>query len=99
MALHAHSISADVTDAERVAELITSSWISHAIGAAIELGIFDALSDESAAHESLAALLRCSPRGLLQLLRACESLGLCRLDGQAQWQVTKTGRMLASATD
>ena len=99
MSSHALPIPAELADAEHVAELITSSWISHAIGAAIELGIFDALAEAPAGHESLAASLECSPSGLLQLLRACESLGLCRLDGEAQWQLTGTGRLLASAAD
>ena len=99
MPLHREPITAQVRDAERVAELITSSWISHAIGAAIELGVFDALAEAPRSHESLAATLRCSTSGLQQLLRACESLGLCSMDEQAGWQVTGTGRLLASAID
>jgi hypothetical protein len=84
--------------AERVAELITSSWISNAIHAGIELGVFDALAERSDNVESLARRLACAPVALRQLLHAFESLQLCEPDAQGHYHATEMGRMLASQT-
>jgi hypothetical protein len=81
--------------AERLAELITSSWISHAIGAGIEIGLFDALYDGPTAIEELARELDCAPGALRQLVHACEALELCRLDAQGCCVATPMGRLLA----
>lgn len=87
-----------VAAAERLAELITSSWISNAIHAGIELGVFDALSEQPDSVENLGRRLGCVRVTLHQLLNACESLQLCEQDDQGRFEVTTMGRMLASKT-
>jgi len=82
--------------AERLAELITSSWISNAIHAGIELGVFDALADRPDGVEDLGRRLGCAPVALHQLLHACESLQLCEPDEHGRYEATAMGRMLAS---
>ena len=89
---------ATIAAAECLAELITSSWISHAIGAGIELGVFDALAGGPTRAEELARQLGCAPPALAQLLSACESLELCSLDAEGRSAVTPMGRLLASST-
>lgn len=84
--------------AERLSELITSSWVSNAICAGIELGVFDALAEQPDSVEGLARRLGCAPVALHQLLHACESLQLCELDEQGRYEATAMGRMLASQT-
>lgn len=90
---------ATIAAAESLAELITSSWITHAIGAAIELGVFDALAEAPTRANELAQRLGCSQPALAQLLRACESLELCSLDADGCSSVTPMGRLLASRTE
>ena len=85
-------------EAERLAELITSSWVSNAIHAGIELGVFDALAEQPDDVEALARRLGCVPTTLKQLLDACGSLQLCRLDEHARYDVSAMGRMLALQT-
>jgi hypothetical protein len=84
--------------AERLTELITSSWISNAIDAGIKLGLFDALAEQPDGVEGLSRRLQCSPVALHQLLHACESLQLCHSDEQARYRATATGALLASKT-
>ena len=90
---------ANIAAAECLAELITSSWISHAIGAGIELGVFDALAEAPTRAEELALQLGCAPPALAQLLRAYESIQLCLLDAEGRSAVTPMGRLLASCTE
>jgi hypothetical protein len=85
--------------AERVAELITSSWISHAIHAGIELGVFDALAEQPESVGNLARVLRCAPVTLQQLLHAFESLQLCALGEQDRYEATAMGLMLAARAE
>ena len=85
--------------AERLAELITSSWISHAIGAGIELGVFDTLSEAPVSVEDLAGRLNCVPATVAQLLRGCESLELCSLGSDGSWATTPMGVLLASRAE
>jgi hypothetical protein len=84
--------------AERLAELITSSWISWAIHAGIELGVFDALAEQPHGVNGLAERLGCAPSALRQLLNACEALQLCASDQQGNCQATPMGRLLALHT-
>jgi hypothetical protein len=85
-----------VAAAERLAELITSSWITHAIHAGIELGVFDALAERPDQVDGLAERLGCAPVALRQLLHACASIQLCQLDEEGRCEATAMGRMLAS---
>ena len=84
--------------AERLAELITGSWVSHAIHAGIELGVFDALVEQPDNVDGLARRLGCAPVALQQLLNAFGSLELCALDEHGRHEASAMGRMLASAT-
>jgi C-methyltransferase len=85
-------------DAEHLAELITSSWVSHAINAGIELGVFDALVEQPSDLQGLSQRLGCAPTTLKQLLNACGSLQLCRLDEHGHYMASAMGRMLAPQT-
>ena len=85
--------------AERLGELITSSWISHAIRAGIDIGLFDAVCDGPADIEELARRLDCAPGALTQLVHACEALELCRVDDQGCCVATAMGRLLASRSE
>ena len=85
--------------AERLAELITSSWISHAIAAGIEIGMFDALCAGPADCGELARRLDCAPSALTQLVRACEALELCRIDANGWCVTTPMGRLLGAQSE
>ena len=82
-----------------MAELITSSWISHAIGAGIEIGLFDAVCDGPADIGELARRLDCAPGALTQLVHACEALELCRIDAKGCCVATPMGRLLDSRSE
>ena len=98
LAIPREADSTPASVAGRLAELITSSWISSAISAGIELGVFDALAERADSVEGLAVRRGCSPGALQQLLHACESLELCRPDEQGRYATTAMGVMLASQT-
>ena len=85
--------------AERLAELITSSWISHAIAAGIDIGLFDAVCDGPAEIGELARRLDCAPGALTQLVHACEALELCRIDAKGCCVATPMGRLLGARSE
>jgi orsellinic acid C2-O-methyltransferase len=82
-------------DAERVSELINSSWVTQAIHAAIDLGLFDRLNEEPASAAQLAAQIGCSAGATHRLLRALSSLDLCSECDTGVYELTSMGTLLA----
>ncbi|EWC63317.1 Methyltransferase type 12 [Actinokineospora spheciospongiae] len=67
---------------ERLLSMMTAYKSTYLLRAAIELGVFDALADGSADPDTVAAILRTSPRGTRLLLRALAAAGLLAVDGE-----------------
>lgn len=69
--------------AQMLRGLISAASLSQAIGAAVELGLFDHLSKASCDLDTLASATRCSRDGLQRLLRVLVAAGLLTQDGPA----------------
>ncbi|WP_336053809.1 class I SAM-dependent methyltransferase [Streptomyces sp. CA2R101] len=69
-------------DKARLLEMMTAFKATYVIRAAVELKVFDALADGPADPDTVAAILRVSPRGTRVLLRALAAAGLLAMEGE-----------------
>jgi len=80
-----------------IRSLITRSWSTQVIHAAVKLGIVDAAADTPVRAHEVARGTDTDPRSVHRLLRALCALGLARaLEGEA-FELTAAGRLLASS--
>ncbi len=79
-----------------VLDLIFGRWRSQILYAGVKLGIFDALSREPTAEESIARQLGLDPAMSYRLLRALGSLGLVAEHRGRRFSLTETGGLLRS---
>jgi hypothetical protein len=79
-------------------DLIDGKWTTQAIGVAAELGIADLVAGGMRDLASLGRATACDPAALQRLLRALESLGICR-DTPDGIELTPRGAMLRSEGD
>ena len=77
-------------------KLIVGNWVSQAVYAAAKLQVVDALLEGPKSVASLADELNVQQNELRRLLRALESVGLFKHDGEDNYAVTEMGRFLAS---
>ncbi|MFD7367894.1 methyltransferase [Nocardiopsis alba] len=78
----------------RLFELITTSWVSAAVGAAAELGIADAMSDTPTPVDQIAKRVGADTDALGRLLRACADLDLVAETSTGVFTLTELGAAL-----
>lgn len=78
----------------RLFELITSSWVAAAVGAAAELGVADVMSQVPAPVEEIASRVGADVDSLYRLLRACTDLDLVRESPERCFALTDLGEAL-----
>ncbi|KQW38523.1 methyltransferase [Rhizobacter sp. Root404] len=86
----------DATDPQHLLDLIHGCWTTQALCAAVELGVVDALVPGPLDARALADLLDTDKDGLVRLLQALVSLGICALERNATFGLTDTGRLLSN---
>jgi len=77
-------------------QLLTASWVSHAIAAAARLGIADCLQDGPKRSDELAPAVGAAAHMLYRLLRALTSVGLFVEDADSRFHLTPLGTYLQS---
>ena len=77
-------------------QMITGSWISHAVSAAARLGIADGLKDGPKSSDELAPAVGADAQALYRLLRALTSIGLFVEDEDSRFSLTPLGTYLRS---
>jgi ubiquinone/menaquinone biosynthesis C-methylase UbiE len=82
--------------AERLLDIVNSSWMSQATYVAVRLGIADLLEQAPRSSSELAASLDCHPHALHQLLRALCSLDICQERNDGTFEISAMGRLLGS---
>jgi hypothetical protein len=88
-------VETGVDGAGALLDLIDGKWTTQAIGVAAELGIADLVAGGTRDLASLGRATACDPAALGRLLRALESLGICRGTPDAI-ELTARGAMLRS---
>ena len=87
---------ADISAAQGLLDLVTSSWKTQAAYVAAELRIPDLLADGPRTCDDLAAATRSHPPSLRRLLRALTTLGLCRERDDGSFEITSAGLLLGT---
>jgi hypothetical protein len=83
-----------LANARRLYELINVSWVSHAVYAAAELRIPDALAGGPREVAALALACDCDAASLGRLLRALATLDVCRQRADGAFELTPLGALL-----
>ncbi|MEU2945183.1 methyltransferase [Nocardiopsis alba] len=78
----------------RLFELITTSWVSAAVGAAAELGVADAMSETPTPVDQIAKRVGADTDALGRLLRACADLDLVAETSTGVFTLTELGAAL-----
>jgi hypothetical protein len=88
------SSSANLSDPQRLYDLINSAWITQAIYVAAELRLADAMRDGTSDITTLSQITACVPDALYRLLRALCAVGICESHGDDQFLLTPMGMLL-----
>jgi hypothetical protein len=88
------TVPTDGDRAARLLELVGANWTTQAIGAAVTLGIVDALAQEPSDIPSLARRTDCDAAALLRLLRGLAAIGICEVRADGRHTLTATGDLL-----
>jgi hypothetical protein len=78
-------------------DLLSAGWLAQAIVAAAELGLADALGDESESAEEIAARLQLNPDGTRRLLRALAQHGIFRQQADGRFAASPLSNTLRRA--
>jgi ubiquinone/menaquinone biosynthesis C-methylase UbiE len=82
--------------AQRLLDIVNSSWMSQATYVAAKFGLADLLEHAPRSSSDLATALDCDPDALYQLLRALCSLDICRERDDGTFEISAMGRLLGS---
>jgi hypothetical protein len=77
-----------------VAELIEGFWITQLIGTAVALGIPDQLAAGAASCEAIARSCESDAGCVLRLMRALQTVGICRQRAGSNFELTERGQIL-----
>lgn len=80
-----------------LSDLIESFWTTQLIGTAVALGIPDQLAHGAKSVEQIARSCESDPSCTLRLLRALQTVGVCRSDSRANFELTERGQLLRRA--
>jgi hypothetical protein len=85
-----------MSHAQRLQEMLTSSWMAQALHVAAELCIADLLRDGPRTSADLAAASGTDAASLQRLLRALTTLDVCRQRDDGRFEITPTGALLGT---
>jgi len=80
--------------AHRVSELINGFWATQAIHAAVALGLVDHIAEGGATVAALAERAEAHAPSILRLLRALQTLDLCRIGSAGTLELSPAGEVL-----
>jgi orsellinic acid C2-O-methyltransferase len=83
-----------IADREQLLGLINAQWTTHAIAAAVRLGLPEAMGAGPVDADALAQASQTHPPSLRRLLQALTSLGLCEELAGGRFALTATGSLL-----
>jgi orsellinic acid C2-O-methyltransferase len=88
------TLPADGQRAATLLELVGANWTTQAIGAAVTLGIVDALAQAPCDLPLLARRTGCDASALQRLLRGLAAIGICEVRADGRHALTATGELL-----
>jgi orsellinic acid C2-O-methyltransferase len=88
------TVPTDGDRAARLLELVGANWTTQAIGAAVTLGIVDALAQAPSDIPALARRTDCDAAALQRLLRGLAAIGICEVRADGRHALTATGDLL-----
>ena len=77
-------------------KIVTSYWISQAVGTAARLGVADQLADRAKTGREVASAVGADPEATFRLMRMLASIGVFTLDKDARFGLTPLGDTLRS---
>jgi hypothetical protein len=77
-------------------QLLSSLWVTRAVGAFARLGLADVMEDGIADHAAIAAARGLAPDRVYRLLRALSTVGIVRETARGRFALTPLGRLLGS---
>jgi hypothetical protein len=86
--------AADMTPARPLADLIEGFWMTQLIGTSITLGIVDRLALGDAPYEEIARSCGADAGCVLRLVRALQTIGVCRKSPDNRFALTDRGQLL-----
>src|SRR5215469_17359745 len=81
-------------DAQHLSALINGYWASQVLNVAATLGIADRLAPGPRSAEELAAAAQAHPPSVFRLMRALQTLGVCRAVDGGRFELTPAGQFL-----
>ncbi len=84
----------DQPSVRSLSNLIEGFWITQLIGTSVALGIADHLAQGARSCEQIARSCESDPACVLRLLRALQTIGVCRASPDARFELTERGQIL-----
>jgi ubiquinone/menaquinone biosynthesis C-methylase UbiE len=81
---------------KKMLQLLSSLWVTRAVGTFARLGVADVMEDGVADHAAIAAARGLIPDRLYRLLRALSTLGIVAEPTRGHFTLTPLGRLLSS---
>ena len=81
---------------KRMLQLLSSLWVTRAVGSFARLGLADAMEDGAEEHAAIAAARGLAPDRVYRLLRALTTVGLVNEPARGRFTLTPLGRLLGS---
>jgi orsellinic acid C2-O-methyltransferase len=82
-------------ETQKLVDCIVGAWRTQALLAAIDLGVIELLHESPQSVAEIASSLGLNCDGLIRLLRALCTLGVCCEHPSKQFSITRTGRLLS----
>ncbi len=80
-----------------LSELIEGFWTTQLIGTAVVIGIPDKLASGEMSYQAIAQECEADPTSVLRLMRALQTVGICRAAADSRFELTARGRLLCSS--
>ena len=83
---------------KKMLQLLSSLWVTRAVGSFARLGLADVMEDGARDHATIAAARGLAPDRVYRLLRALSTVGIVAEAARGQFVLTPLGRLLSSHT-
>jgi hypothetical protein len=83
---------------KRMLQLLSSLWVTRAVGSFARLGLADAMEDGAEEHAAIAAARGLAPDRVYRLLRALTTVGLVNGPARGRFTLTPLGCSAAAAS-
>jgi hypothetical protein len=87
-------VASDQKESRPLSDLIEGFWLTQVIGAAVALGIPDMLRNGAKSCEHIALSCGADASCVMRVLRALQTLGVCRQVGKGTFELTERGQIL-----